>query len=41
MNCSPPSTKVDLPARYRPPEADSGEAGGPPGNRTVLVRNRT
>jgi hypothetical protein len=40
MNCCREITKMGVPARHREP-ARSGEAGGPPGNRRVLVPRRT
>jgi len=40
MNCCRETTKMGVPARHREP-ARSGEAGGPPGNRRVLVPRRT
>jgi hypothetical protein len=36
MNCCRETAKMGVPARHREP-ARSGEAGGPPGNRRVLV----
>jgi hypothetical protein len=30
MNCCRETPKMGVPARHRPPEAESGEAGGPP-----------
>jgi hypothetical protein len=36
MNCCRETTQMGVPARHREP-ARSGEAGGPPGNRRVLV----
>jgi hypothetical protein len=36
MNCCRETTKMGVPARHREP-ARSGEAGGPPGNRRVMV----
>jgi hypothetical protein len=36
MNCCRETTKMGVPTRHREP-ARSGEAGGPPGNRRVLV----
>ena len=41
MNCCRETAKMGVPARHRPPEAGSGEAGGPPGNRRVLASRRT
>ncbi len=40
MNSCRETTKMDVPARHREP-ARSGEAGGPAGNRKVLVPRRT
>jgi hypothetical protein len=40
MNYCRESAKMGVPARHREP-ARSGEAGGPPGNRRVLVSRRT
>ena len=41
MNCRRETAKMGVPARHREP-ARSGEAGGPPGNRTAgLVPRRT
>ncbi|MCG6916208.1 MAG: hypothetical protein LJE89_01550 [Deltaproteobacteria bacterium] len=36
MNCCSETMKMDVPARHREP-ARSGEAGGPPGIRRLLV----
>jgi hypothetical protein len=38
MNCCRETAKMGVPARHR---ERSGEAGGPPGNRKVLVPRRT
>jgi hypothetical protein len=33
FDCCGETMRMGVPARHRPPEADSGEAGGPAGNR--------
>jgi len=40
MNCCREIAQMGVPARHRE-SARSGEAGGPPGNRRVLVPRRT
>jgi hypothetical protein len=37
MNLRREIAEMDVPARHRPPGADSGEAGGPPGKPQGLV----
>ena len=39
MNCCRETAKMGVPARHREP-ARSGEAGGPPGNRPAVPRDR-